>query len=169
MAKSKSTRSRAPLRPTTAELKRRVEALGYVLEIERERGKRPMFTVSKDGMVAISALDGHPARIERWLDQREAETPIKPAASVRRAALAANADDDDDDDEVWPNFDDETPLERARADAQMAAYNIRALVGAARRLSDDDETREIEAVLKAAAAKLLALTEALDSVNFPTT
>jgi hypothetical protein len=73
------------------ELKARVEALGCELVIERgERGK-PVFTVTQNGETVVAALDGHPARIERWLAERESTTPKARLAAIGLKLLRDSA------------------------------------------------------------------------------
>ena len=71
-----------------------------------------------------------------------------------------------DDDEGTNAPAAETAVDRARDDAQMTVYGIDDLVKAALAINDDKDGR-LEEVLKAASEKLVALSVALDSVNWP--
>lgn len=135
-----ATRKATTSTPTT-DLKARLAALGC--ELLEENGTHAerynVFDTAKRKLVSV----GQPLEeVAAWIEVEEAE----------RSGAAA--------------VDDETPIERARDEAQRATYEIRFLLDAARKLADDDATREIGAVLAAASVKLAALSEALDFVNF---
>lgn len=124
------------------ELKARVEALGFELFRYSESGARDLYVMDPNTHELVFAHTSDDSGFNDWLAERE----------------NTNGGDTDD-----------TPLDRARDDAQEAAYEIRNLVYAALALTEHDNSAEdgrLAAVLRAARDLAAKLADDLDSVNF---
>lgn len=134
-------------------LRARAQALGYRLFVTTE-GTQLVTETTPDGIeIAFIHESDIDDDLEGWIADRE-----QVSERVRRGKSPA----------VSGRADNDTSLERARDKAQTTVYDVRFLIEGALTLNrEGEDDGPLERVLQTAWEKLVALGEALDSVNWP--